>query len=248
MPRPEQPKERIVMHNLTLATLSLLLLSGCAAQQYVWTKPGLTRAEFTQDKYTCVKEARSPASSAYLSGGYYVGNTYFPAVGEASSGEIVNRNFYKPCMEAKGYTLTAAPSTAAVQEVKTKLQALTAQLRACDTTIRTKPQYAVLASHFRDTTGAYSMAQLTDKSLATSTESQAMVAYSDEENGSCSDQFRASVKAVVPAFGPILERSNTAGDSVTLLLVERKITWGEYAQRNNQRWEETKSQISQIHI
>jgi hypothetical protein len=248
MPRPQQPKEKIVMHNLTFATLSLLLLSGCATQHYVWNKPGISQAEFAQDKYTCVKEARSPSSSAYLSGGYYIGNAYVPASGGASSGEIVNGAFFKPCMEAKGYNLTTAQPTAAVQEVKTKLQAIASQLRACVTTIRTKPQYAVLASHFSDvTSGAFSISQLTDKSLATSAEAQAMAAYSDEANSSCSDQFRASAKAVVPALGPIFERSKAAADSKTILLVDRKITWGEYAQDVKQVREETASQVSQIH-
>jgi hypothetical protein len=236
------------MRNLTLATFSLLLLSGCA-NQLVRNKPGATQGDFARDKYACVQEARSPTSSSYLTGGYRVGNAYVPVSGGASSGEIVNGSSFNPCMEAKGYSLTTAQPSPAAQEVKTKIQALSSQSKSCVIATRSKPQYAALASHLSDdASGTYSMAQLTDKSFATSAESQAMVAYWDEVNSVCSDQFRASAKAILPAFGPVLERQKTATDDVVILLVEHKITWGEYSQRNKQGREETVAQLNQIHI
>jgi hypothetical protein len=243
------------MRNLTLAILSLVLFSGCAArQQYAWNKPGATQEEFAQDKYACVREARAPSSSAYMSGGYYAGNTYVPGSGAASSGEIVNEAFFKPCMEAKGYTVTTAQSSTAqpspaVQEVRTKMQALGSEAAACTNAIRSKPQYAALVSHLSEvTSGTFSMAQLTDKSVATSGEAQAMVAYSDEVNSSCGNKSRAAAAAVVPALGPIFDRTKTAIDSVVILVVERKITWGEYAQRIKQIRSEYVSQLNQIRI
>jgi hypothetical protein len=244
-----QPKEKMAVHSLALATLAVLLLSGCAAKQYAWTKPDLTQADFARDKYACVRDARSSASSAYLTGGYYVGNTYIPTTGGASSGEIVNENIFKPCMEAKGYALTAAQPSAAVQEVKAKLQAMNSQLKACVNALRSKPQYAALVPHLSDVaTGAYTMAQLTDKSLATPAESQAVVAYTDELNGSCSNQYRASAKAIVPASGPIYEHRKTLTDNLVILLVEHKISWGEYAQRNKQTGEELIAQLNQVKL
>jgi hypothetical protein len=244
-----QQKEKIVMRNLRLATLSLLLLNGCA-NQLVWNKPGATQGDFARDKYTRVQQARSPTSSSYLSGGYHVGSAYVPLSGGSSSGEIVNGNFFRPCMEAQGYTLTAAQATTpAAQEVKTKIQALSSQRQACINATRSKPQYAALASHLSVVaTGAFSIAQLTDKSLATSAESQAVVSYYDEVNSTCNYQYVASVKAFLPAAGPIFAQAITAYDGVAVLLVERKPTWGEYAQRIKQRQDETSSQLNQIHI
>jgi hypothetical protein len=242
------------MRNLTLAILSLVLFSGCAArQQYAWNKPGGTQEQFAQDKYTCVREARAPTSSAAMSGGYYVGNTYVPAAAAASSGEIVNEAFFKPCMEAKGYTLTTAQSSTAqpspvAQEAKTKLRAINSEGLACIKAIRSKPQYAALISHFTDvTSGTFSMAQLTDKSVPTSAEAKAIVAYYDELY-SCSNPLRASARAVLPALGPIFDRAKTETDSLVILVAERKITWGDFAQRVEQIHSEYLSQTNQIRI
>jgi hypothetical protein len=63
-----------------------VVLAGCA--QKVWTKPGLTQAEFNRDQYMCEKDARQ---SGYFGGGI--------------AGAIAMQEFQNKCMVANGYTL-----------------------------------------------------------------------------------------------------------------------------------------------
>jgi hypothetical protein len=68
------------------------LLTGCATEEWIYEKPGMTLAKLDHDKAVCRKESPNPRS-VFLPGS-----------------ERVDRTLFNRCMERKGYTgRTAAP-------------------------------------------------------------------------------------------------------------------------------------------
>lgn len=83
---------------LFIVALVWLLFLGCA-RPLVWTKPGSTYDEFTQDRYACAQEAKVPYSGAYV-------NPYW---GTSTSGVQVDTALFNACMEARGWRLGQPP-------------------------------------------------------------------------------------------------------------------------------------------
>ena len=73
---------------LPLATFAAL--TGCAAMNTGWYKPGMSQQEFAQDKYECMSGSQMQASGAYV-------NAYG---GAASSGTTTNMPLFQACMQA----------------------------------------------------------------------------------------------------------------------------------------------------
>lgn len=70
------------------------LLAGCATQEWIYEKPGVTPAKLEHDKAVCRKQSPDPRS-VVLPGS-----------------ERVDRTLFNRCMERKGYTgRVAAPSS-----------------------------------------------------------------------------------------------------------------------------------------
>jgi hypothetical protein len=82
---------------VTRRTASLVfavsLLTGCATEEWIYEKPGMTPAKLDHDKAICRKEAPDPRA-VVLPGS-----------------ERVNRTLFNRCMERKGYTGRTAPSS-----------------------------------------------------------------------------------------------------------------------------------------
>ena len=66
--------------------LTATLLGACAGPT-IWTKPGVTQAEWAQDRYACERDTRMSAAS--FGGG--VAQGYFA------------QKFFDKCLDAKGY-------------------------------------------------------------------------------------------------------------------------------------------------
>ena len=75
-----------------LALIFLLgsVLAGCGFH-YSYSKPGVSKQERASDHYECMQESRGY-------GGFATGTA-------ASAGDRQNWDLYKPCMEARGYTV-----------------------------------------------------------------------------------------------------------------------------------------------
>jgi hypothetical protein len=70
----------------------------------VWYKPNQTQLEFARDKYACMMDGREQVSNSSIRGGAAFGNTYLPATGSSSSGQIISQDLVSACLEARGYT------------------------------------------------------------------------------------------------------------------------------------------------
>jgi hypothetical protein len=82
----------------TIVTVAMLIaVQACAPQAPLpiprWAKPSTSYDDFLKDRYTCINDARSNVSSAFIEGGS----------GAARSGEILRGDIYKACMAARGY-------------------------------------------------------------------------------------------------------------------------------------------------
>jgi hypothetical protein len=221
---------------------TVALLTACA-QQVVWTKPGLNQQEFARDKYACVQDSRSYASS-----GSMTSSKYLPLQADYQSGEVINGNVFKPCMESKGYSLVSARPSVTTQTMAAQLKVIGEKTAECIRAVRRKPEYQGLASHFPDRTGNYTLQQLSDQSLPTTSEARAMTAYSDEAVSSCNRPAIEELGRISPAIGAITQRSLAASQDAVLLVVQRKVTWGEFAQKAKGLREDYRANLSQVRL
>jgi hypothetical protein len=223
----------------------LLALTGCA-QQLVWSKSGLTQEEFARDRYACVLQSRSYASS-----GSIVSTSYIPLSGGYSSGEVIDRNVLNPCMESKGYSLinaqTSAQTSAATQSLVAQFRAIGEKGKLCISAVRSKAEYQELVPHLSDSSGNYSLKQLSDSSLPTPSEARAIVAYVDEANSCLGTQIQ-EMTTLNPTIALITRQRDEAIQDLDLLVAERKVTWGEFAQKAKQIKQQWLSQLSQVRL
>jgi hypothetical protein len=82
----------------TIPTLAALLLTGCAAQQVVFTKPGFNVSDFRRDKYECVQQ-----STVSWSGGGYGAIGLGLMIAAKNEAQDRANKLFKMCMEARGY-------------------------------------------------------------------------------------------------------------------------------------------------
>ena len=82
-----------------LSIAALMLLSGCAMQSWVWSKPGISMAQGEKDMAACSEKA----NLLNIYGEKYDDGKFFVA------GSVLGEESYKPgiifkkCMEDKGY-------------------------------------------------------------------------------------------------------------------------------------------------
>jgi hypothetical protein len=102
---------------------------------------------------------------------------------------------------------------------------------ACLKAIRERPAYASVAVHTTDLdSGAPTITQLTDETVPSIQDAQLLGARFDATN-SCRGNFLNALATVRPDLVPVFEDAFTKREAVVVVLVERKITWGEGARR-----------------
>jgi hypothetical protein len=161
------------------------------------------------------------------------------------SGEVIDDKVFRPCMEAKGYTLDSATSAAAARTISANLAPAVQRVNTCITEVRQKPQYAVLGPHLSDATGAFTVRQLTDESYPTSAEDQAMIAYADDTD-LCWRPYIQEIANIAPAMASIRQQARTTQKDAVLLLVQRKISWGEWSQKMKAASEDAAARMAQV--
>ena len=123
-------------------------------------------------------------------------------------------------------------------------------LNACVRSVVEKPAYAALLSHTPDlTTGQLTMSQLTDETLATPADAR-LFSFRHDAVESCQKAYLKELSLARPDLVPLIIREYDKTDQVSVRLVERKITWAEWAasieaieahmtsviQAENQKW------------
>jgi hypothetical protein len=75
------------------------IVASGATPQKVWQKYGATNEAFAQDRYQCLREARTLYSRTYV-------DRY---AGGSSSGTTIDDGMFTACMEARGWRLVDKP-------------------------------------------------------------------------------------------------------------------------------------------
>ena len=79
---------------VVLGVATILAVTGCA-QKKIFTKPGLTQAQWDRDYAQCEYEATSSTQN--------VDYSYQSVVGQALDQALRRRNLMELCLKAKGY-------------------------------------------------------------------------------------------------------------------------------------------------
>lgn len=130
------------------------------------------------------------------------------------------------------FFVLAGCATAAQQkafEIRTNLQELLKRTAACVQNIRDNPVYQPLFAHMPKTDIGIlnpSLAQLTDNGLPTEEEAKLLVA-SHKELTACRQRMIEDSMKAVPSTVPLLLQQFNQADSLTVDLLQRKITYGE---------------------
>src|SRR5713226_2984528 len=130
-----------------------------------------------------------------------------------------------------GALMLSACATAAqrqYQAIATSNQSLVGQAKACVAAIYAAPEAAPLRPHITIDPRDLTLAQLSDQSLATKEEIEAIFILHPRLQ-QCRKGVLDGLVTTTPTIVPILAAEYIRGDDLTLLLVQRKLSWGEFS-------------------
>lgn len=108
------------------------------------------------------------------------------------------------------------------------------QITACVQQIYNAPEATVLRAHFPMNPENASLAQLSDQSLATKPETDAIV-FLYPRLQECRRAQVAALLPTAPTVVPILIKAHSGADDDVTQLVQRKMSWGEVVRRQRDR-------------
>jgi hypothetical protein len=120
------------------------------------------------------------------------------------------------------------------QAMASGIQAIVSEAKACTAQAYNSPEMAIVRPHFpldpRDAT----LAQLSDQSLATKQEAEAILAVYPQLQA-CRKAVLDGLQKTTPSAVPIMAKEYAEADDDTILLVQRKISWGDRVKRGRDR-------------
>ena len=128
------------------------------------------------------------------------------------------------------------------QAIKSDNAKALADLTACATTVYNSPDNAPIRAHLPLNVADVSLQQLSDASLATPAEIQAIFAVHPQVR-ECRKALLTSLSESEPAVVPPLITSYNKADDDIVALTQRKLSWGEYVHRWRDRVAETREAI-----
>jgi hypothetical protein len=120
------------------------------------------------------------------------------------------------------------------QAMSTNNQAVLAQAKACTTDLYNSPEAAPLRPHLPLNPTQATLTQLSDPALATPPEITAINQLYPRYKA-CQQAVVAGLSRSMPSLMPVLEKTYAAGDDDNVLLIQRKISWGERVHRGRDR-------------
>lgn len=145
---------------------------------------------------------------------------------------------FNDCMSASGW-IVADTKKGSAKLTKPQIGIMRDELKNCIEVARNKPKYAALLPHLRATSdGRYTLVQMADNSYPSVEESGLLAAFGDEEDV-CREITLAQIAASNPGAAQSLRLANAKGRDLELDLINRKITWGEYAREAQGRLDKT---------
>jgi hypothetical protein len=233
-----------LLASIVMLSAGLAILGGCAA--HTWAPgPGMSAVDFEPAKARCSLMARHGGGTfiAVGSPSYVAGAQLGNAIGEAAR----TQQDFNECMIASGWRIADGQTVAAQNALVAQLKAFREEREACVETVRSRPEYTPIRSHFVDLRTGFTMEQLTDEGTPTVGESRLWASYADAASP-CLERQIAQASHLVPPLGLILHAAKASAADIGVLLVERKITWGEAAQRQKRAGEDTIDKIREAHL
>jgi hypothetical protein len=120
------------------------------------------------------------------------------------------------------------------QAIATGNQAIGAQAKACEAEVYNAPEAASLRPHFPMDLREATLTQLSDPSLATKPEIDAILLLYPRLQA-CQKAILEGLVNTMPGLVPILAKGYSEGDDDTILLIQRKLTWGDRIHRGRNR-------------
>ncbi len=168
-------------------------------------------------------------------GSYYAQGT--PAfVGGALAGAAIGEAIrtqadFNDCMSATGWIATDVHNQANEQLLASRdqMKAAVEQSNLCMGTAQANPKYAPISSHFRALgTKHFTMEQMSDVTVPTPDQAVLFAAYGDDTE-QCREKLSDELKSNDPRAAQALIQANQVADRITLMVVQRQISWGQYA-------------------
>jgi hypothetical protein len=113
-------------------------------------------------------------------------------------------------------------------------QALAAQVKLCGEQAYSSPEMSVIKPHFPLNPQDATLAQLSDQSLATKQETDAILAVYPRLQD-CRKAALEGLQNTTPSVVPILAKEFAEADNDTISLIQRKMSWGERVRRGRDR-------------
>jgi len=124
-------------------------------------------------------------------------------------------------------------------------QAAVAQAKACRLAVNTEPEFARLLPYLPDpVTGQFSMVQLTNETRPTAQDAALFASWYDANSG-CNRVYPTAIQSARPDVAAIEDNWLTARSQVATQLVERRITWAEFARQWQRLLSEANTQIAE---
>lgn len=202
--------------NSLYLVVMIAMLSACALQPKVWTKPGATADQFQRDKMNCRNYGMQSAMANGLAGNMFV--------------EIWVSRETEACLQNLGYMIQTPNSTAVDSAYNDQIKSLDAAVDdLCN-----RPEYQPIVQRMPCGIGIKqpSMEMLTDKTKITKQQRVLFDKY-NAERVSLVDQKKSLVRSSgSEASKSFLQKYETTIEPALLMnkaeLYEGKITWGQY--------------------
>ena len=194
----------------------VMILTGCATQPKVWTKPGGTVDQFQRDKMNCRNYGMQSAMANGLAGNMFV--------------EIWVSRETEACLQNLGYTIQMPNATAVDSAYNDQIKSIDSAVDAlCD-----RPEYQALVQKTTCGIGLKqpSMEMLTDKSKITKQQRSLFDKYTAERNSLIEQKKTLIRSGGSQASKDFLQKYESSIEPKLLMskaeLYEGKISWGQY--------------------
>jgi hypothetical protein len=121
-------------------------------------------------------------------------------------------------------------------------RAILGEAKSCGEAVYNSPEAAPLRPHVPQSARDATLAQLSDQSLATKGEIDAILLLHPRLKA-CQKAVLDGLLNTTPSVVPILTREYAAADDDTILLIQRKMPWGERVRRARDRINATEAEL-----
>jgi hypothetical protein len=126
------------------------------------------------------------------------------------------------------------------QAIKTSNQEHIAEAKTCITNVYNSPDNASVRNHLSLSPSDVTLQQMSDTTFATPTEIQAIYAVHPQVQA-CRKSLLNGLAQSEPSLVPILVESYNKNEDDLLVVIQQKMTWGDYVRRVRDRATETQA-------